>query len=173
MSELGEYMTTKQAAAVLGVHHATVGQYCQAGELDAMKVGVAWAIKRASVERLAAARHVDTSIFTLTTKQAAKQLGLANKTAIHLCAQGDLDARKDGNLWLIDPASVTAYQNRGAKAEPVANPKPRQPVARQRVARQEPTPWQARPAFDWTASVRARWEDVLHAAVSKYRGPGQ
>lgn len=169
---LREFMTAKEAAAVLGVHHATVGQYCQAGELEAHKVGVAWAIKRASVERLAAARRVDTSRYTLTTKQVAKQLGLANKTVIHLCSQGDLSAVKDGNLWLIDPASVAAYQQRGTKAEPIAKPRKPRKVATP-VAREEPTPWQARPEFDWTARVRARREDVLHAAIRKLRGPGQ
>lgn len=117
-----EFMTTAEAAEMLGIHPSTAGQYCQAGELEAVKVGVAWAITRASVERLAAARRVD-------------------------------------------PTSVTAYQQRGTKqAEPVA--KPRKP-------RKEPTPWQARPEFDWTASIRARREDVLHAAISQLRGPGQ
>lgn len=168
-----EFVTTAEAAKMLGIHPSTAGQYCQAGELEAVKVGVAWCITRASVERLAAARRVDTSRYTLTTKQAARQLGIANKTVIHLCAQGDLDARKDGNLWLIDPASVTAYQNRGTKAEPVAKPKPRPRKVAKQQARQEPTPWQARPAWDWTARVRARREGVLHAAISQLRGPGQ
>lgn len=167
-----EFMTTAEAAKMLGIHPSTAGQYCQAGELEAVKVGVAWAITRASVERLAAARRVDTSRYTLTTKQVAKQLGIANKTVIHLCSQGDLDAVKDGNLWLIDPASVTAYQQRGTKAEPVAKKRKPRKVATP-VAREEPTPWQARPEFDWTASIRARREDVLHAATSQLRGPGQ
>lgn len=167
-----EFMTTAEAAKMLGIHPSTAGQYCQAGELEAVKVGVAWAITRASVERLAAARRVDTSRYTLTTKQAARQLGIANKTVIHLCAQGDLDARKDGNLWLIDPASVTAYQQRGTKAEPIAKPKPRQPVARQRVARREPVQWVAPEPWDWSVGRRHR-EGVVQAAIRRLRGAGQ
>lgn len=173
MSELGEYMTTKEVAKMLKIHPSTAGQMAQTGRLRGRKIGVAWAIEKASVDALVKEREVNTAGYTMTTKEVAAKLNLKPKTVIHLCAQGDLDARKDGNLWLIAPESVTAYQNRKQQAEPVAKPKPRpRPVAKQQ-ARQEPTPWQARPAFDWTASVRARWEDVLHAAVSKYRGPGQ
>lgn len=167
-----EFVTTAEAAKMLGIHPSTAGQYCQAGLLDAHKIGVAWAIKRASVEAMIKEREVNTAGYTLTTKAVAAKLNLKLKTIIHLCEQGDLDAVKDGNMWMVKPASVTAYQQRGTKAEPVAKKrKPR--TAATPVAREEPTPWQARPEFDWTASIRARREDVLHAATSQLRGPGQ
>lgn len=172
MSELGEYMTTKEVAKMLKIHPSTAGQMAQTGRLRGRKIGVAWAIEKASVEALVKEREVNTAGYTMTTKEVAAKLNLKPKTVIHLCSQGDLSAVKDGTLWLIDPASVTAYQQRGTKAEPVAKPRKPRTVATP-VAREEPVAWQARPEFDWTARVRGQWESKLHAAIALYRGPGQ
>lgn len=46
----------------------------------------------------------------MTTKEAAKILGLKVRQVANLCNKGKLEAKRHGYMWDIDPASVEAYK---------------------------------------------------------------
>jgi excisionase family DNA binding protein len=55
MGDITEYVTTAQAAALLGVSKSRVDQFCRDGRLPFVLVGTARAILRADVETFAGA----------------------------------------------------------------------------------------------------------------------
>ena len=47
--------------------------------------------------------------YKLTTKQAAEQMGLSTAQVLKLIKAGALDARKEGNRWMVNARSVVKW----------------------------------------------------------------
>ena len=54
----------------------------------------------------------------MTTKEAAKVLGLTTRQISKLCKSGSLVAGRHGYAWDIDPVSVEVYKNTPRKPGP-------------------------------------------------------
>jgi len=51
MSTIEGYVTTTEAAETLGVHVSQVSRYCSDGQLEAVKFGGIWLIKKTSLKK--------------------------------------------------------------------------------------------------------------------------
>lgn len=51
MSSIPGYLTTSEAADLIGIDHSQVCRYCQDGSLKATKVGNQWMIKREDAKK--------------------------------------------------------------------------------------------------------------------------
>ncbi len=58
---------------------------------------------------VAGVQGVETAMDDISTKEAAKRLGVHPKRVLALINTGKLKAKKPARDWLIDPASVDAY----------------------------------------------------------------
>ena len=95
-------LTTGDVAREMGVHEDTVRRWCTDGDLPATWFMNQWAIQPGDLEVF------KENYKLLTTKQAAKQIGVNASTVSRWCNEGKLPAIWFMNRWAIRPDDLRA-----------------------------------------------------------------
>jgi excisionase family DNA binding protein len=111
-----DYITTAEAAKILGVETGTVNNMCWDGRIDfAKKQGGVWCIDPVAFAEFAAT-YDKTAVESkkwkprpgfISAEEARKRLGYAFVTSVHgAMRRGDIEGEKIGKFWYIDEATV-------------------------------------------------------------------
>ena len=103
----GRWMSTREAAEVLGLSVLSVLSLAHCGELPAVKVARLYRYRREDVERYAARFEG-----TVTTEQAATQLGLDREFISDCAHKGLLPASKRSGRYYLQPDDVRVFGER-------------------------------------------------------------
>jgi excisionase family DNA binding protein len=146
-----DFITTTEAAEILGVGNGTLVNMCRDGRLakHAIKQNGMWCIDPVSFDEFAAT-YDKTAVESkkwkprpgyISAEMARQRLGYAYVTSVHgALRRGDIDGEKIGKYWYIDEATV---ERRVAEGKRKHNRKPKRlqktgAMKKRKPAKQEP-----------------------------------
>lgn len=132
MDNLNDLIGTKEAAKIADTTPETLARSCRTGTIPAVKIGLAWMIRRSDLDAYIARRprkgspkvqnqKTDDYISTL---EAAEISGTSYQNIALACRRGTLPAIKLEGNWVIRRSDLEAYlANKPRGGRPRKNPK--------------------------------------------------
>lgn len=117
MNESDELVGTNEAAKIVKTTPGSLARACRRGTIPAIKVGLAWMIRRSDLEAYIARKprrgspkiQNEKADDLLSTTEAAKIAGMLHETINKACRRGTLPAVIVGRSWVIKRSDLEVY----------------------------------------------------------------